>query len=314
MEYRRLGNTDLNISRIGFGCWPIGGHGYGVVPENVAIRAIHKAMDEGINFFDTADVYGFGTSETILSKALGKKREEIVIATKFGVNWNDKGNTFKDSSKKRVFEAVEGSLKRLNIERIPIYQIHWHDDKTPIEETLDALEVCKKQGKIQHIGVSNFDYNLVKKSLAHTEIVSNQIPYNILDRTNEEDIVRYNNEMSIGVLVYRVLGRGLFSGKYDLNSEFGKNDTRSDIDSEEYKKAIKLSLDLKQIAEKYDKTISQVAIRWVLDNENITSVLVGIKSEEQAIENAGACGWKIPHLSSLSAGRQAGLDPGSIKE
>ena len=160
MEFRRLNNTNLEISRIGFGCWAIGGHGYGQVEETDAIAAIRKAVGEGINFFDTADVYGFGQSEKILSKALGHTRHKVVIATKFGVNWNDEGETFKDISAKHVKEAVEASLKRLEIESIPLYQVHWYDGKTPIEETLEVLNKCKKEGKIQNIGVSNFDMDL----------------------------------------------------------------------------------------------------------------------------------------------------------
>jgi len=146
MEYRRLGLTGLRISRVGFGCWAIGGHGYGLVTEKDFSAAVKEALDLGINFFDTADVYGFGRSERILAKALGSRRKEVVIATKFGVAWNKQGQTYKDCSPRRAEQALEGSLNRLKIDCIPLYQIHWHDGITPIPEIMQALLKFQWQG------------------------------------------------------------------------------------------------------------------------------------------------------------------------
>jgi len=163
MEYKKLGETDLEISRIGFGCWAIGGHGYGKVDDNESIEAIKKALDSGINFFDTADVYGFGHSEEILGKALGTQRNDVIIATKFGINWKENGHTFKDCSAKRVVKAVENSLRRLKIDTIPLYQIHWPDPNTTLQETMGALIDCQKSGKIRYIGSSNFNAGLIEQ-------------------------------------------------------------------------------------------------------------------------------------------------------
>ena len=149
MEYAKLGLSDLRVSRIGFGCWAIGGHGYGKTDDKESIKAIQKALHLGINFFDTADVYGFGHSEEILCKALGSQKDNVIIATKFGVNWDERGNTFYDCSPKRVTEALEGSLRRLKIDCIPVYQIHWYDNVSPILETLEVLKKYQESGKIQ---------------------------------------------------------------------------------------------------------------------------------------------------------------------
>ena len=168
MEYKYIGNTINQITRIGFGCWAIGGHGYGNVSDDESIKSIQHAIDLGINFFDTADVYGFGHSEEILSKALGNKRHEVFIATKFGVAWDENGNTKKDCSPSRVVKALDASLKRLRIEIIPLYQIHWPDGTTNLDDTLDVLEKCQREGKIINIGCSNFSSELlgsIKKNL-----------------------------------------------------------------------------------------------------------------------------------------------------
>ena len=145
MEYKLLGNTDLNVSTIAFGGWAIGGHGYGTVDDEISIKSIREALDLGINFFDTADIYGFGHSEKILSKALDAQRKNVIIATKFGVAWDNNGKTYKDCSPKRIVKALEDSLRRLRIDCISLYQIHWLDNKTPIKDTVEALIKCQKQ-------------------------------------------------------------------------------------------------------------------------------------------------------------------------
>ena len=146
----------MTVSRLAFGCWAMGGHGYGTVDDAESIAAVKKALELGINFFDTADVYGFGHSERILSEALDSRRHDVVIATKFGVSWDDSGKTRKDCSPKRLVEALEGSLRRLRVECIPLYQIHWHDGITPVPDLMETLLRCREAGKIRYIGCSNF--------------------------------------------------------------------------------------------------------------------------------------------------------------
>ncbi len=296
MEYKKLGSTDLLISRIGFGCWAMGGHGYGNVNDDESIKAIHKALDLGINIFDTADVYGFGHSEKILGKALGAQKNKVIISTKFGIGWDKKGNTFKDCSPKKVVEALEGSLRRLRIDTIPLYQIHLYDNNTPIFKTMNALRKCQDAGKIRYIGCSNFSTNLIVEASKTQRIESLQCEYNIIKRELELKIQNYVQESKLGIIVYNVLFRGLFSGKFNFATEFGDNDTRSkdrNFLGKRFKRNLQIVDVLKKIGIRYNKTPSQVAIRWVLDNKDVTCALIGIKNPKQTEENVGAMNWTL---------------------
>ena len=227
MEYTKLTNTELEISRIGIGCWAIGGHGWGYVDDNESIKAIHAALDSGVNFFDTADVYGLGHSERILSKALGNHRSNVVISTKFGLEWDESGNIQNNTTPERVVEAVENSLRRLNIESIPLYLIHHFDGVTPIERTMEALIECKKAGKIQNIGCSNLSMEMVDEANRLIPLSAVQIPYNVIDRGVEEDILPFLKELNISSLAFSSLAHGLLSGKYASKVEFSHDDIRS---------------------------------------------------------------------------------------
>jgi aryl-alcohol dehydrogenase-like predicted oxidoreductase len=296
MEYKKLGESNLEISRIGFGCWAIGGHGYGKVNDQESIKAVRKALDLGINFFDTADVYGFGHSEEILSKALGPQRNKVIVATKFGVNWDKNGKTYRDCSPKRILEAVEASLARLKLDCIPLYQIHWYDGKTSISEMMETLKKCQKEGKILYVGCSNFPLELILEALETDRLESNQLLYNIVQRDSEIDISRCAKKLKMAILVYGVLGRGLFSGRYGVDARFGDQDTREreeHFQGETLKRILKWVDKIKEIGAAYNKTPSQIAIRWVLENENITCAITGIKNAEQIKENVGALGWKL---------------------
>ena len=296
MEYKRLGSTNLEISRIGFGCWAIGGHGYGSVDDRESIQAIQKALDMGVNFFDTADVYGFGHSEEILSKVLGSQRDKVIVATKFGVNWDNNGKTYKDCSAKRIIEALDGSLRRLKIDCVPLYQIHWHDGKTPIEDVMGTLLKCQDAGKILHVGCCNFSKDLILKASKILRVESYQCLYNLAKRQNENIIKYASEELGINVLAYSVIGRGLLSAKYNKNSQFSENDTRikdPDFHGGQYHKNILIANKLSEIGKKYGKTSTQVAIRWVLENHNITSAITGLKNKKQVCENAASTEWYL---------------------
>jgi len=294
MEYKRLGSTNIEISRIGFGCWAIGGHGYGKIDDGVSIKAIQKALDIGVNFFDTANVYGFGHSEEILGKALGSQRDKVIIATKFGVNWNENGKIYKDCSEKRIIESLDDSLKRLKIDRIPLYQIHWEDEKTQIEDVMETLLKCQDAGKILHIGCCNFSRDLILSASKINSLESYQCLYNLSNRQNERNINFSGEKLGISVLSYGVIGRGVFSAKYNKVTQFGKNDTRTkdpDFQGEQYKKNLLIAEKLNEIGEKYGKSPTQVAIRWVLENSNVTCAITGSKTPEQVTENVDSVGW-----------------------
>jgi len=296
METATLGPTELRASRVGFGCWAMGGHGYGHVDDTESVVAVRKALDLGVNLFDTADVYGFGHSEKVLSDALGDQRKSAIIATKFGVCWDDHGKTFKDCSPRRVFEAVEESLRRLRIDCIPLYQLHWHDGKTPVEDVMDALERCRQAGKILHAGICNLSEELLLTACRNHEVVSYQCLYSLARRENEEIIRNAAKTQGVGTLPYGVVGRGVFSGKYGVTSRFDEKDTRNedrDFQGNQLEKNLLIANALGKIGKKYEKTASQVAIRWVLDNQNVTCALVGMKNENQVFENVGAMGWSL---------------------
>ncbi len=295
MEYKKLGLTDLEVSRIGFGCWAIGGHGYGHVDDHESIQSIQMALDLGINFFDTADVYGFGHSEEILAKALGFQKNGVIIATKFGLRWDKNGNIYRDISPKHIVKALENSLRRLGIDCIKLYQIHWPDGKTPIDDAMETLERCRDAGKILHIGCCNFSKDLLLEAHTHHRIESYQCLYNVAKRKNA-DVIKYVSEKLEGsVLTYSVLGRGIFSSKYHSKSKFDEeHDTRikdPDFHGAQYYGNIVIAEKLKTIGEKYEKSPAQVAIRWVLENPDVTCVLTGIKNTKQLSENVCAVGW-----------------------
>lgn len=284
------------VSRIGFGCWAIGGHGYGVVDDSKSIAAIHKALDLGINFFDTAGVYGFGHSEKVLSEALGRRRHDMVIATKFGVYWDERGGIYKDSSPKRLIEALEESLQRLKIDCIPLYQIHFHDQKTPVGDTMEALLKCRDAGKLKYIGCSNFPTQLIEEAKRAGVIVSIQAQMNVIQRENESLLRDCFSLHHMGTIIYGALMRGFFSGKYGEQSNFGVNDTRSADDNfRGAKLATNLSIvkKMRELGEHYNRSSVQMALRWILDSPYITSIIVGAKSAGQVVDNVGSIGWRL---------------------
>jgi len=296
MEYQKLGTTPLKISRIGFGCWAMGGHGWGKVSDSESINAVKTALDYGINFYDTADVYGFGHSEEILGKALGSKRHEVIIATKFGVSWDESANIGRDCSALYIMKAVEASLKRLNVDCIPLYQVHWPDSKTPLEETMIALQKCKEQGKIKYVGCSNFSNKNLLEAMAYADIVSSQLPYSILRREIEDEIIPFLVENKISLLVYDTLARGLLSGKYGLDTKFGADDSRNrdtNFMGQQFKDNLLLVEKLRKIGKKYGKSPAHVAVRWVLDNPLVTCAIIGMKTDQQVKDNIRSINWKL---------------------
>ncbi len=303
MEYTRLSNTDLEISRIAIGCWAIGGHGWGYVDDNESITAIRSAFDRGINFFDTADVYGLGHSERILAKALGNNKSNVVISTKFGLDWDASGNIRRDTSPERVITAVENSLRRLDIESIPLYLIHHFDGVTPIENTVEALIKCKQDGKIQNIGCSNLSMQMVAEINDLMPLSAVQIPYNAIDREVEEETVPFLSELKISSLAYSSLAQGLLSGKYGTQVTFSTDDIRSRspyFQDQAYKDNMAIVSQIETMAKKYGVTTSQMSIRWILDNPSIAGAITGVKKDMQVIENIGALDWNISELDRAS--------------
>jgi aryl-alcohol dehydrogenase-like predicted oxidoreductase len=293
METIKLGKTGYQISRLGLGGCPLGGHGWGDFDREQAIDTVHQAVDAGINFFDTADIYGLGSSEELLSYALGEKRHRLVIASKFGVRFDESTKqTYKDISPKYARKALEASLKRLRLEMIPLYYVHWSDGKTPIQETVAELEKCRQEGKIGGIGLSNFTADEIADALSVANIDAVQVQFSIVDRELAFalfDVVQKNN---ITLVTWGSLAQGFLSGKYDENSVFDLSDRRSrssyvNFHGEKLTQNLSMLRILKKISQEIGMTLPQLAIRWLLDTIPVGSVLFGAKNAEQVKDNLG---------------------------
>jgi aryl-alcohol dehydrogenase-like predicted oxidoreductase len=298
MEYRKLGSSDLEVSVIGFGAWGIGGAPFwSSEGDDPSARSIMKAFDLGVNFFDTAPVYGFGHSETLLGKTLKHVREKIILATKCGLRWEKEalGSITKDASRSSIFEEIDLSLKRLDTDYIDLYQVHWPDVNTPQQETMEALLKIKEQGKIRHIGVSNYSVEQMRECLKVGPIVSLQPEYSLLQRSIEKEAVPFCVSNQIGIIAYSPLASGVLTGKYDQQTRF--KDWRSKgiigtFEGEGYERNIDKVDQLKEIATAMGKTCGQVAINWVIRQKGLTTALVGVKNPKQVEENLAAVGWE----------------------
>lgn len=298
MEYITIKNSDLKVSRVCMGGCPMGGYGWGETQESELIGAVHAAVDGGINFFDTADTYGLGQSELTLGKALGAERKNVIIATKFGVRVEN-GKTTYDNSSEWIKTALDASLKRLDTDYIDLYQVHYRDGVTPIAEVADALEEAKKAGKIRYYGLSNLHKDDIRELCNYKgKFVSFQDEYSLACRKNEKDIRELAETLEMTPMTWGSLGQGILTGKYDKNSTFGADDRRSreiyvNFHGEKLMKNLEIIEVMKKIAERYQKPVAAVAIRFILDYLPESVVLCGAKRPAQIISNMEGSGWKL---------------------
>ena len=292
MQYRKLGSSDLEVSVVAMGCWALGGDEdfWGPVDDNESIAAVQQALDLGINLIDTAAAYGVGHSEEIVGKAIAGRRDEAVIATKCGLVWKDKTSP-KTRCLKRdsVIRECESSLRRLRVEAIDLYQIHWPDPETPIAETMEALVKLREQGKIRAIGCE-----LMSEARRYGPLECLQPPLSMLSRDSCEELLPYCLEYNMGVICYGPMARGLLTGKFDASSTFTdlrKNDVN--FSGEQFARNLSLVESLRPIAEKYGRTLSQLALRWVIQQPGVTSAIAGAKRASQVRENSGAGDFEI---------------------
>ena len=296
MEYITLKNSDLKVSRLCMGGCPMGGYGWGNTQEQELIDAVHIAMDSGITFFDTADTYGLGQSEITLGKALGLHRKDIVIASKFGVRVRN-GKTIYDNSPEWIREALDASLKRLGTDYIDVYQVHYRDGVTPIDEVVEALEEAKKAGKIRYYGLSNLYHDGLTELLPYAgQFTSFQDEYSLACRKNEADMIELSEKLLMTPLTWGSLGQGILTGKYDRNITFGTDDRRSrdiyvNFHGEKLLKNLEIVEVMKKIADQYNKPVSAVAIRYILDYIPESVVLCGAKRPEQVLDNIEGTDW-----------------------
>lgn len=300
MQYAALGRSELQVSRVAFGCAAIGGYDYGHADDEESIAAIRAALDAGITLFDTADVYGFGHSECVLGRALGARRDTVIVATKCGVRWDSLGRTRRDSSPEYLLSAVDASLARLGVERLTLVQLHWPDPSVPIGESMAALEWCREQGKVQFIGCCNFPLELVEEAQRYGRLDSQQVPLSLGQRAWEHNARECAERFEMGVLCYNTLAQGLFSGKFAPDAAFPRDDlrSRSALFSGTWRDTNFLLLErLRDVAGSDVGTTSQVAVRWVLEQPGVTSAIVGARNAEQVSENAGAARVTIPAIA-----------------
>jgi aryl-alcohol dehydrogenase-like predicted oxidoreductase len=299
MEYRRLGNSGLKVSAVGLGC-----NNFGMRCDAAQTEAVvHKALDLGITLFDTADIYGGrGTSETLLGKALGEKRGSIVLATKFGGPMG-KSPLERGSSRRYVASALEASLKRLGTDYIDLYQMHFPDPETPIEETLEALDAAVRQGKVRYIGCSNLggwqliDSLWTSKTRGLAHFVSAQNHYNMLERTIRHELIPACTKAEVGILPYFPLASGLLTGKYKRGQKPG-NDTRLGLWGE---RATRMLNDeafdkverFEAFARERDKPLLDLAFGWLLSQPVIASVIAGATSPAQVESNVKAADYRL---------------------
>lgn len=296
MEYRALGESGLTVSVIGMGCWPMAGVGWTGIDDDASLAALETAMDGGITLIDTAYMYGRnGESERLVGRAIAGRRDQIVLATKCGLYW-DGAALLRDSSRKRILEQVEESLRRLNTDYIDLYQVHAPDEDTPFEETAVTLAELKAQGKIRAIGVSNYDAAQMKSFADHAPLHSDQPPYNPLIRDIEAEILPHCRDSNIGVISYWPLYKGLLTGKYGRGHSFPEGDNRNE-DPRFQGEALAHTLDtldrLRPIADEYGKSLAQLVIHWIARQPGITSVLCGATRPSQVEQNIDAVGWEL---------------------
>lgn len=311
MKYRTLGKTDIRISELAFGAWAIGGWLWGGADSVDAIKAIETAVDNGMTTIDTAAVYGFGLSEELVGKAIRGKRDKVQILTKFGMVWDEKKGKFyfssKDnygkhveiysySSKERVLQDCDASLKRLGTDYIDLYQIHWPDETTPVSETMEALKILVGQGKIRAGAVSNYSVELMKEAGKSLSIASNQVPYSMVKRDIEKDIIPYCMDENIGILAYSPLQRGLLTGKIKSGHKFGEGDNRPDTiyyKEPNLSRIIQFTETLRPIANGHNATLSQLVLNWSIHQPGITCALAGARNATQVLDNVKAADFNL---------------------
>jgi aryl-alcohol dehydrogenase-like predicted oxidoreductase len=311
MEYRTLGKTEIKVPVVSFGAWAIGGSMWGGTDDEAAVRAIHKGIDLGITCIDTAAIYGMGHSERLVGAAVKGRRDQVVIATKCGLRWDlEEGQFFfegktpegvphkiyRNLRPESIRYECEQSLKRIGVDAIDLYQCHWPDPTSSLDDAMDTLFDLQKEGKIRAVGVSNFGLEMLDQCLKKGILASDQPKYNLLERDIEEEILPFCIEENVGVLAYSPMAMGLLTGKVTLDREFKGDDMRRNrpwFTRENRKRVLDLLAKIQPIADGHHATVGQVAVNWVISQKGITSALVGARNEAQVAENAKAADFRL---------------------
>ena len=301
MQERRLGKTDLVLTTVGLGTWAMGGpweFGWGPQDDDEAIGAITAALDAGINWIDTAPIYGLGHSEELIAKALKQTDHKPIIASKCGILWNNKKERITCLKKESIRTECHNSLKRLDMDVIDLYQMHWPDPEQDIEEAWQEMIKLRDEGKVSYIGVCNFNVEQLERISKIEPAVSLQPPYNMLRRGIEDELLDYCAQHEMGVVAYSPMQRGLLTGKFSPQrlANLAADDHRRrspDFQEPKFSAALELVEQLKKIAERNGKTCAQLAVSWVLHREEVTAAIVGARRPSQIKETAPASDWNL---------------------
>ena len=297
MQNRRMGDSDLEVSAIGFGCWEMGGNQYGAVDGREEARAVHRAIDLGVTLFDTAAIYGHGHSEEVLGRALGARRREVVLVTKGGLGWKEVGGPIRrDDSYASLLEDMDGSLRRLGTDYVDLYLIHWPDPRTAIEETMEALNELRRAGKARYVGVSNYSADQLREARRTAPICANQVGYNLFDRRWERQMFPTAQELGIGIMAYGPMAHGLLTGAFTKETTFVEWDWRSRgtafgqalFTPENFPRNVEVAERLKAVAVRLGTTLPKLAIAWVLQHPAVAVALSGTRKPAEIEHNVGA--------------------------
>lgn len=307
MEYRKLVHTDLSLSVVTFGSWAAGGWMWGKADHKAAVEAIKASYELGVTSIDTAPIYGQGESEKVVGEAIkGIPRDKVQILTKYGMRWDlTKGefafkskdnqgkeiDIYKYAGKESVIKECEDSLRRLGTDYIDLYQIHWPDSTTPLSETFEAVERLIEQGKVRYAGVCNYDAALMEDAGKVINLVSDQIPYSMVNRGTDRETIPYCMRNEKAVIVYSPLERGLLTGKMKPGYPFAEGDHRKNnpfFTDDSIERTNAFLEKLKPLADEKGVTLAQLVIRWTVNHPGVTVALVGARNPAQAIQNAKA--------------------------
>ncbi len=307
MKFRKLGSTELELSVITFGAWAIGGWMWGGTDRKQAIEAIRASVDAGATSIDTAPIYGMGLSEELVAEALeGVPRNKVQILTKFGLRWRTPkageqpdaedadGNpllVYRFAGRNSIIEECEDSLRRLKTDYIDLYQLHWPDKSVPIDESMEAVLRLLEQGKIRYAAVCNYNAQQMAEALKTAPIVANQVPYSMVLRDIEKEVVPYCLEHGLGILAYSPLQRGLLTGKIKPGQSFPEGDHRDGnrYFTDGFVTKTNTFLDaIQPIADRHEATLAQLVLAWTLEQPGITVALAGARNADQAKQNAKA--------------------------
>ena len=307
MEYRHVGRSELVVSAVGFGCWPMGGSQYGPVDERELTAAVHRALSVGITCFDTAPVYGHGHADEVLGRSLGAHRQDVVVVSKVGLVWDPDhphDTISRDGSAAEVLDGIGGlnsSLKRLQTDYIDLLLVHWPDTGTAFEETMAALMDARQQGKVRYLGVSNFTTDQIMSCLPHAPLVANQVGYHLFDRRWEHHVFPTCRQFGLGVVAYGSLAHGLLTGTMTPDMDFDSLDWRRRRDTfgqdlfspANLRQNLAVVEQLQQVAQRHRATLPQLALAWVLRHPAVSLALVGFRRPQEVTDGLGALGLQL---------------------